>query len=111
MKNIIFSAKFTLTRLGVTLVNSRGREHKLPRNFQYQRVALSTEFASFMFYRPVWFAASHSHRHSLKVVLPQTANSWANAGVLLGARMHRERGSFQTNFKLSKVRFMLLSNQ
>ncbi len=33
MKNIIFSAKFTLTPLGVTLVNSRGREHKLPRNF------------------------------------------------------------------------------
>ena len=33
MKNIIFSAKFTLTPLGVTLVNLRGREHKLPRNF------------------------------------------------------------------------------
>ena len=33
MKNIIFSAKFTLTRLGVTLVNLRGREHKLPRYF------------------------------------------------------------------------------
>ena len=26
-----------------------------------------------------------------KVVLLQTAHSWANAGVLLGARMHRER--------------------
>ena len=33
MKNIIFSAKFTLIPLGVTLVNLRGREHKLPRNF------------------------------------------------------------------------------
>ena len=33
MKNIIFSAKFTLTPLGVTLVNLRGREHKHPRNF------------------------------------------------------------------------------
>ena len=29
MKNIIFSAKFTLTSL-VTLVNLRGSEHKLP---------------------------------------------------------------------------------
>ena len=26
-----------------------------------------------------------------QVVLLQTAHSWANAGVLLGARMHRER--------------------
>ena len=33
MKNIIFSAKFTLTPTGVTLVNLRGREHKLPRDF------------------------------------------------------------------------------
>ncbi len=32
MKNIIFSAKFTLTSL-VTLVNLRGSEHKLPRDF------------------------------------------------------------------------------
>ena len=36
------------------------------------------------------------HISSLKyeVVLLQTAHSWANAGVLLGARMHRERGSW-----------------
>ena len=33
MKNIIFFAKFTLTPLDVTLVNLRGREHKLPRDF------------------------------------------------------------------------------
>ena len=33
MKNIIFSAKFTLIPLGVTLVNLRGREHKLPETF------------------------------------------------------------------------------
>ena len=32
-----------------------------------------------------------------QVVLLQTAHSWANAGVLLGARMHRERGSFRNN--------------
>ena len=33
-----------------------------------------------------------------QVVLLHTAHSWANAGVLLGARiMHRERGSFQSN--------------
>ena len=32
-----------------------------------------------------------------QVVLLQTAHSWANAGVLLGARMHRERGSFRRN--------------
>ena len=30
MKIIIFSAQFTLIPLGVTLVNFRGREHKLP---------------------------------------------------------------------------------
>ena len=37
-------------------------------------------------------------RVSLKsqVVLLQTAHSWANAGVLLGARMHRERVAFET---------------
>ena len=29
----IYLFKFTLTLLGVTLVNLRGREHKLPRNF------------------------------------------------------------------------------
>ena len=29
------------------------------------------------------------------VVLLQTSHSWANAGVLLGVRMHRERGSFR----------------
>ena len=34
-----------------------------------------------------------------QVVLLQTAHSWANAGVLLGARMHRERGSFRSNLK------------
>ena len=33
MKIIIFSAKFTSIPLGVTLVNLRGMEHKLPRNF------------------------------------------------------------------------------
>ena len=33
MKNISFSANFTLTPLGVTLINLRGREHKRPRNF------------------------------------------------------------------------------
>ena len=40
-----------------------------------------------------------STAHGLKsqVVLLQTAQSWANAGVLLGARMHRERGSFRSN--------------
>ena len=32
-----------------------------------------------------------------QVVLLQTAHDWANAGVLLGARMHRERGSFRSN--------------
>ena len=32
-----------------------------------------------------------------QVVLLQTAHSWANAGVLLGARMHRERGSFRNS--------------
>ena len=32
-----------------------------------------------------------------QVVLLQTAHSWANAGVLLGACMHRERGSFRNN--------------
>ena len=32
-----------------------------------------------------------------QVVLLQTAHSWANAGVLLGARMHRERGNFRSN--------------
>ena len=31
-----------------------------------------------------------------QVVLLQTAHSWANAGVLLGARMHRERVAFET---------------
>ena len=30
-----------------------------------------------------------------QVVLLQTAHSWANAGVLLGARMHRERVAFE----------------
>ena len=36
--------------------------------------------------------------NSLKsqVVLLQTAHAWANAGVLLGARMHRERVAFET---------------
>ena len=33
---------------------------------------------------------------SSQVVLLQTAHSWANAGVLLGARMHRERVAFET---------------
>ena len=37
-----------------------------------------------------------SHSQS-QVVLLQTAHYWANAGVLLGARMHRERGSFRSN--------------
>ena len=32
-----------------------------------------------------------------QVVLLQTAHYWANAGVLLGGRMHRERGSFRNN--------------
>ena len=32
-----------------------------------------------------------------QVVLLQTAHSWANAGVLLGGRMHQERGSFRNN--------------
>ena len=36
MKNIIFSAKFTLTLLGITLVNLRGREHKLPRDGMFE---------------------------------------------------------------------------
>ena len=31
-----------------------------------------------------------------QVVLLQTAHYWANAGVLLGARMHRERVAFET---------------
>ena len=33
MKNIIFSTKFTLTPPGVALVNLRGREHNVPRDF------------------------------------------------------------------------------
>ena len=33
IKNIIVSAKFTLTPLGVTLVILLGREHKFPRDF------------------------------------------------------------------------------
>ena len=32
-----------------------------------------------------------------QVVLLQTAHSWANAGILLGWRMHQERGSFRNN--------------
>ena len=52
-----------------------------------------------MFYRPActWFAASLKSQ----VVLLQTAHSWANAGVLLGVRMHWERGelSKQLNFR------------
>ena len=32
-----------------------------------------------------------------QVVLLQTAHYWANAGVLLGARMHREQGSLRNN--------------
>ena len=35
-----------------------------------------------------------------QVVLLQTAHSWANAGVLLGARMHRERDSFRNSFNV-----------
>ena len=44
-------------------------------------------------------ALSRQWVSSLKsqVVLLQTAHSWANAGVVLGARMHRERGSFRSN--------------
>ena len=67
-------------------------------------MALSTEFAAFMFYRPAWFAASLKSQ----VVLLQTAHHWANAGVLLGARMHRERGAFEA-IKLSKVTFYAAS--
>ena len=46
-----------------------------------------------------WNAPTEHMTFSLKsqVVLLQTAHSWANAGVLLGARMHRERGSFRNN--------------
>ena len=32
-----------------------------------------------------------------QVVLLRTTHSWANARVLLGGRMHRERGSFRNN--------------
>ena len=32
-----------------------------------------------------------------QVVLLQTSHSWANAGVLMDASMHRERGSFRNN--------------
>ena len=47
----------------------------------------------------VTLGSTHYSHSSLKsqVVLLQTAHSWANAGVLLGARMHRERGSFRNN--------------
>ena len=38
-----------------------------------------------------------------QVVLLQTAHSWANAGVLLGARMHRERGSSLFRHKILVV--------
>ena len=43
-------------------------------------------------------AAALGELYSLKsqVVLLQTAHSWANAGVLLGARMHREWVAFET---------------
>ena len=54
-----------------------------------------------------WFALvcllvipDHDSRNftlTYQVVLLQTAHSWANAGVLLDARMHRERGSFRNN--------------
>ena len=42
-----------------------------------------------------------------QVVLLQTAHYWANAGVLLGARMlgypmHRERGSFRSNLNFRR---------
>ena len=57
-------------------------------------MALSSEFAACMFYRPARFAASLKYQ----VVLLQTAHYWANAGVLLGARMLRERGSFRSNY-------------
>ena len=43
------------------------------------------------------FDAQVSSSLKSQVVLLQTAHSWANAGVLLGARMHRERGSFRSN--------------
>ena len=45
---------------------------------------------------------TYTRNSSLKsqVVLLQTAHSWANAGVLLGARMHRERGSFRSNLSI-----------
>ena len=34
-----------------------------------------------------------------QVVLLQTAHSWANAGVFMGGRMHRERVAFETNYR------------
>ena len=45
------------------------------------------------------YQTSKVHYSVLKsqVFLLQTAHSWANAGVLLGAHMHRERGNFRNN--------------
>ena len=45
-----------------------------------------------------------------QVVLLQTAHSWANAGVLLGGRMHRERGSYRDEVSERKVKFNELVN-
>ena len=50
--------------------------------------------------RPLEFREDlHGHNcmsQSQVVVLLQTAHCWANAGVFLGARMHRERVSFRS---------------
>ena len=46
--------------------------------------------------------------YQAQVVLLQTAHSWANAGVLLGARMHRERGSFRNNYVHHTVEIICL---
>ena len=44
--------------------------------------------------------ADHLTGLKYQVVLLQTAHYWANAGVLLCARMHRERGSFRSNYSI-----------
>ena len=56
--------------------------------------------AMLLSYPPDGTMPAHHWRTTLdlksQVVLLQTAHSWANAGVLLGARMHRERVAFET---------------
>ena len=48
-------------------------------------------------YSMIWYVVVCNSSLKSQVVLLQTAHSWANAGVVLGARMHLERGSFRNN--------------